>query len=125
PPGRAPIAAAISPRVRLPASNQPHADQPLWGPAEPPGGHPQPAEPLGLSLPTSRVRLHRARQRLRALLTKYGVAPVAAAAAVVGGWRNRATSAVSARWATTAGRGAPNRGGRRLPPPLGRPPRLP
>lgn len=104
PPDRAAIQAEIIRRVRLALSKQSDADQQLLWTAEHAGGDAQAAELLGLSVSTYRVRLHRARQRLRVLLKKYGVAPVVAATAVVGGWRNRAASAVSARWVTTAGR---------------------
>jgi RNA polymerase sigma-70 factor, ECF subfamily len=104
PPDHAAIQAEMVRRVRLAVAKQSDADQRVLWMAEHALGDADAAETLGLSVPNYRVRLHRARQRLRTLLKKYGVTPVVGAMAFVGARTNRAASAVAAWWATTAGK---------------------
>ncbi|GEM_PF-1470227 len=91
-------------RVRRAIAELSEQDRHALGAAEAVDGDHQAAATLGLSVATFRVRLHRARQRLRAVLKRFGVAPVVGAVALVSEGRSRAASAVAALWATTAGK---------------------
>jgi RNA polymerase sigma-70 factor (ECF subfamily) len=104
PPDRAAIQAEMVRRVRLAVSKQSDADQRVLWLAENAINDAEAAETLGLSVATFRVRLHRARQRLRVLLKKYGVTPVVGAVAFVGARTNLAASAVGLQWATGLGK---------------------
>lgn len=104
PPDRAAIQAEMIRRVRRAVAEQSEEDQRVLWASEHGGGDAQAAADLGLSVSTYRVRLHRARQRLRTLLKRYGVPPAVGAVGVLAGLRNRAASAVAGRWASAVGR---------------------
>jgi len=91
-------------RVRRAITKLPAPDRQLLAAAEAAESDRQAAAALGESLGTYRVRLHRARQRLRTILKQYGVAPVAGAVALIGGLKARAAALLAALWATNAGK---------------------
>lgn len=103
-PDRVTIQEELVARVRQAISEQSDDDQRVLWAAEHAGGDAHAAEALGLPVSTYRVRLHRARQKLRSLLRKYGVAPVVGTLAILGTVRNRATSAIASLWKSFAGK---------------------
>jgi RNA polymerase sigma factor (sigma-70 family) len=95
-------------RVRRAITKLSAPDRQLLAAAEGAESDRQAAASLGESLGTYRVRLHRARQRLRTILKQYGVAPVVGAVALLGGLKVRAAALLAALlaglWATNAGK---------------------
>lgn len=103
-PDRAAIEEELVGRVRKAISEQSDDDQRILWVNQHTGGDAHAAELLGLAVPTYRVRLHRARQKLRSLLRKYGVAPILGGVAFLGSIGSKAVSAVTGLWARTAGK---------------------
>ncbi|QDU21913.1 RNA polymerase sigma factor [Urbifossiella limnaea] len=102
-PDAAALVGELEQRLRQLIATRPGQEQQVLRAAEHAEGDAQAAASLGLSVNSYRVRLHRARQKLRRLLEKAGLLPGLVVGATVGGAR-RAGAAVAALWARRLGK---------------------